>query len=43
MSNEKSPMLLKSPACYTHVTSSEDAWYANTIASQQMTNSKHWF
>ncbi len=43
MSNEKSPMLLESQACYTHVTSSEDAWYANTIASQHMTNSKHWF
>lgn len=43
MSNEKSPMLLESQACYTHVTSSEDAWYANTIASQHMTNNKHRF
>lgn len=43
MSNEKSPMLLESQACDTHVTLSEDAWYANTIASQHVTNNKHWF
>ncbi len=43
MSNEKSPMLLESQACDTHVILSEDAWYANTIASQHMTNNKHWF
>jgi hypothetical protein len=36
-------MLLESQTCDTHVTLSENARYANTVASQHTTNNKHWF